>query len=406
MMKIAILIIYLFYFFNNSVSLSDDNFEEIIGIVGNEPVTTYDLSQRIKILLKSLNLEDNVVNRDNIRKRVIELLIEEKIKLIEARKDEIEVSEDEVIDFMSFIFGFEKKDKENFKNFLKDENLDYDILFEQIKVELMWKKSSNQRFSGLINPDPAKIKEIINNYEKRLGKPQYNFSEILILKSDNSWDKTFKSIERVERILKASQNFESVASKFSNAPSSVNSGKMGWVFEKQIDIETLNVLKTLKKNEISNIFRVKNGFKIIKLLEKRKLGEKNNKTYSLISFSSKNLNEKLKKLKKDKIYCKQNFDYLKNENIEVNKIEDVKFIDLPLDTQKKIEDKIIGEVTDVLNIKTKSFVFLICDIKGGELEKIDERLVEQKLFQERLNIMENTYLNKLKKQSNINFNAE
>ena len=181
---------------------------------------------------------------------------------------------------------------------------------------------------------------------------------------------------------------------------------MGWVFEKQIDIETLNVLKNLKKNEISNIFRVKNGFKIIKLLEKRKLGEKNNKTYSLISFSSENLNEKLKELKKEKIYCEQNFDYLKNENIKVNKIEDVKFIDLPLDTQKKLEDKIIGEVTDILKIKTKSFVFLICDIKGGELEKIDERLVEQKLFQERLNIMENTYLNKLKKQSNINFNAE
>ena len=39
-------------------------------------------------------------------------------------------------------------------------------------------------------------------------------------------------------------------------------------------------------------------------------------------------------------------------------------------------------------------------------QKIDKKVVEQKLFQERLSIMEKTYLNKLKKHSSINFNIE
>ena len=132
MKKFTTLLIIFFYFFSNKVILiANDNFEEIIGVVGNEPVTTYDLSERIKILLKSLNLDDNVENRDNIRKRVIELLIEEKIKYIEAKKEKIEVEKEEVLDFMSFIFGFKKENEKEFKAFLKEENLDYVLNIQQ-----------------------------------------------------------------------------------------------------------------------------------------------------------------------------------------------------------------------------------------------------------------------------------
>lgn len=407
MKKFITLLIIFFYFFANKVILiANDNFEEIIGVVGNEPVTTYDLSERIKILLKSLNLDDNVENRDNIRKRVIELLIEEKIKYIEAKKEKIEVEKEEVLDFMSFIFGFKKENEKEFKAFLKEENLDYDILFEQIKAELMWKKSTNQRFSGLINPDPMKIEEIINDYEKKLGKLQYDFSEILIFKLDDSWEKTLKSIQKVERILDKSKDFSSVASKFSNAPSSLNSGRLGWVFENQIDFQTLNVVEKLKKNEISQIFKVDSGYKIIQLLDRRKLGEKKNKSYSLISFSSNDESEKFSELTGNNLKCERPNNNVQNKKIKIDKIDDVKVTDLPLDTRNKLANKKIGEMTEIIKAKGKSFIFLVCDIKGGEFQKIDKKVVEQKLFQERLSIMEKTYLNKLKKHSSINFNIE
>ncbi len=407
MKKFTTLLIIFFYFFSNKVILiANDNFEEIIGVVGNEPVTTYDLSERIKILLKSLNLDDNVENRDNIRKRVIELLIEEKIKYIEAKKEKIEVEKEEVLDFMSFIFGFKKENEKEFKAFLKKENLDYDILFEQIKAELMWKKSTNQRFSGLINPDPMKIEEIINDYEKKLGKLQYDFSEILIFKLDDSWEKTLKSIQKVEKILDKSKDFSSVASKFSNAPSSLNSGRLGWVFENQIDFQTLSVVEKLKKNEISQIFKVDNGYKIIQLLDRRKLGEKKNKSYSLISFSSNDESEKFSELTGNNLKCERPNNNVQNKKIKIDKIDDVKVSDLPLDTRNKLADKEIGEMTEIIKAKGKSFIFLVCDIKGGEFQKIDKKVVEQKLFQERLSIMEKTYLNKLKKHSSINFNIE
>ena len=84
--------------------------------------------------------EDNITNRDTVRERVLELLILEKVKKIEAEKSEIEVTEDELENFTSTIYNFPKEEFESFKNFFEEEGFDIDILMEQMASELLWKK--------------------------------------------------------------------------------------------------------------------------------------------------------------------------------------------------------------------------------------------------------------------------
>ena len=78
MIKVGFLAIILI--FSNSILFSQEKFEGLIASVNSEAITTFDLSERIKLVLKSLDLEDNIKNRDSIRERVLELLILEKIK--------------------------------------------------------------------------------------------------------------------------------------------------------------------------------------------------------------------------------------------------------------------------------------------------------------------------------------
>ena len=69
-------IIIFFFFFLNSIdfkkslsdeSLEDEQFEALIASVNSDVITTYDLSQRIKLALKSLELNDTIENRDTVR---------------------------------------------------------------------------------------------------------------------------------------------------------------------------------------------------------------------------------------------------------------------------------------------------------------------------------------------------
>ena len=82
-----------------------------------------------------------------MRDRVLELLIIEKLKKIEAEKAQIETENNEVIEFASVVYNFPPEDFDDFKNFLEDEGIDFSIVFEQLKTELMWKKIFSTKFS-------------------------------------------------------------------------------------------------------------------------------------------------------------------------------------------------------------------------------------------------------------------
>ncbi|MDC3091688.1 peptidylprolyl isomerase [Rickettsiales bacterium] len=400
--KIGLVVIFLIITtkFNYKSVSSQENFESILGTINTEPITSYDLSQRIKILLKSLGLEDNVENRDAIRRRTIDLLIEEKIKMLESKKEQIKVTELEVESFLSKVFSFPGSEIDNFKKFLEDDDIDYDIIYEQMKTEITWKKTINKKFAGLIFPNPEKVQEIIEGYYKKRGSKQYNFSEIVIQKKDKNWSEIEKVMKKVYQILEQNSNFQNVASKFSESSSSLNGGNLGWISEKQIDQETKLELEKLERGSFSNIFRFENGYKIVKLNNIGKIGESDDKTFSFVNVSGET--QIIKELNRNLKDCDSNYDEIKKNGTQFDLISEVKYNDLSKEIADELENKKIGETTSIMNQGDKSFFLLICDIKGGELNELNPDIVEEKLYKEKLNLMARTLLIKLKKQANIN----
>ena len=158
-----------FFFFNNDLKALD-KFEGLIVSVNSNVLTTYDLSQRIKLALKALDLEDNIANRDTVRERVLELLILEKIKKTEAIKENIDHTDEELVNFASMLYNFPKEQFEDFKLFINKENeIDIDILMEQLSAELMWKKLLQKKFSSKIVINKKEIEKIIKD-EQKTGK--------------------------------------------------------------------------------------------------------------------------------------------------------------------------------------------------------------------------------------------
>ncbi len=384
---------------------SVEKFESIIGTIDDKAITSYDIDQRIKILLKSIQLKDNIDNRDIVRKRVFELLIEETIKLNEAEKEKISIPKEDIESFMRQTFGFSKNDKEAFLEFLKKDKIDYEVLEEQIKVELMWKKLINLKLSSRIIITPEKINSMKAEYNAKAGKNQYNYSEIVILKKKRDIDELTASMNKIYDILSQDVSFESVANKFSESPSSLVGGNLGWVFEEQIEERVLSNLKKLEKNMKSKFVQFDDSFKIFKLNDLRVLGIDDEKKYSLMSFSIISNKTNVDAVKEKIDNCNQDFKTIfTEEEVEFKKIDNVFFKDLPSKTKKMIENKSIGTKTEVINQNGSDFFLLICDIKGGNVIQVNEKLIENKYFQDRLRVLSRTYLNKLKRTSNINLN--
>jgi peptidyl-prolyl cis-trans isomerase SurA len=396
--KIFITLFLLFFFFKGL--WSEEKFESLIASVDSEAITTYDLSERIKLVLKSLKLEDNIKNRDSVRDRVLELLIIEKLKKIEANKSQIEAEENEVIEFASVVYNFPVEDFKDFRLFLESENLDFEIVLEQLRSELLWKKFSQQMFSSKITINSIDIDAIVNNYKNKIGKVEYDFTEIILYNdTQNNWDSSKKKLNAVLSLIETGSSFDILAEKFSDISSQGNNVKAGWVLEDNLDNETKIILNDMKIGEIRKNIKINNGYKIIKLNKKRKFG-KEGQEFTFLKFSSldKNVIESLAGLTFD---CDKTDESQFIDEIKFLKIENILAKDLSNNFLSQIDMTSENEFTQIFDVSGEYNKLFICEKNETDVKPISRDLVERRAFSKKFNQLSNTYITNIRKSANI-----
>ena len=402
-------IIFIFFFnlidfkeSSSDESLEDDQFEALIASVNSDVITTYDLSQRIKLALKSLELNDTIENRDTVRERVLELLVIEKIKKDAATKRDIKHTEEELVNFASLLYNFPKEQFDEFKVFIEKENgVDSNVLLEQLSSELMWKKLLQEKFSSKIVISKQEIDKILSNQKKKLGKYEYNFTEVFFEnESSDSWLKTEKKIKKFLSLLDQGIPFDSLAEKYDNNFDNSNGTALKWEIEDNLNLEIKKFLLDMKIGQISSKIKVSNGYKIIKLNKKRIFGNQNTK-YSFLKVSSFD-SDKLDFTKFSSIQCNdQKFEI--NADITAIKIEDIKASDMISVFLEKLETLEVQMFSNVVEYNNQFSVLKLCEKKNEETEQIKRNKIQSKLYSQKFNQLSNTFLANLRQNANIEF---
>ncbi len=402
-------IIFIFFFnlidfkeSSSDESLEDDQFEALIASVNSDVITTYDLSQRIKLALKSLELNDTIENRDTVRERVLELLVIEKIKKDAATKRDIKHTEEELVNFASLLYNFPKEQFDEFKVFIEKENgVDSNVLLEQLSSELMWKKLLQEKFSSKIVISKQEIDKILSNQKKKLGKYEYNFTEVFFEnESSDSWLKTEKKIKKFLSLLDQGIPFDSLAEKYDNNFDNSNGTALKWEIEDNLNLEIKKFLLDMKIGQISSKIKVSNGYKIIKLNKKRIFGNQNTK-YTFLKVSSFD-SDKLDFTKFSSIQCNdQKFEI--NADITAIKIEDIKASDMISVFLEKLETLEVQMFSNVVEYNNQFSVLKLCEKKNEETEQIKRNKIQSKLYSQKFNQLSNTFLANLRQNANIEF---
>ena len=398
---IFLIFIFYHYGFFKFQTKSIEKFEGLIVSVNSNVLTTYDLSERIKLALKALDLEDNILNRDNVREKVLELLIIEKIKKSEAVKENINHTDDELIDFASLLYNFPREQFEEFKLFINEENsIDVDILMEQLSAELMWKKLLQKKFSSKIIISQQEIEKILNDEKKKQGKYEYNFTEVFFEnKTNNDWSESKKKLKNFVSLLDQGISFNNLADKYGFGNENQDS-ELNWTIEDNLDIEVKKILTEMKEGDISKEIKVNDGYKIVKLNRKRIFGYAMLK-YSFIKISSFEI-ENLDFSKFSSISCSDD-KFNINDKISAIKLTDVvanEMINVYLEKLEKLEN---GEFSTVISHDNQFSVLKLCD-KKNELNQVEQRnKIQNNLYAKKFNQLASTFIANLRKNANIKY---
>ena len=236
MKNLLIKINYIFILIFLSFKISYADIQKIAVVVNDEIISEYDINERIKLITFS-----SEINKDKkIRKNVLNLLIDEKIKIQELAKLGLKVSQEEINKGIKIIENQNKMKEGDLTKKLIEMNISNQSLIDQISGELAWQKIVSRKILPQIVVSENELEEAsrieTNNFKLKSSK--LNLSQIIFDNNKNIDKKVlFDKLNKV----KSCSDFEALGNNL-NAKNSTNLGY-------------INIQDTPKKirDELSNI---------------------------------------------------------------------------------------------------------------------------------------------------------
>jgi peptidyl-prolyl cis-trans isomerase SurA len=238
----------------------------IAAIVNDRVISSYDLSQRVKLVLLSSGIPNTPENISRIRGQVLRSLVDEYLQREEAQRLNIEVTQEDIDRAFERIAQRSNMSIDQIEDFLKQGGVTRETLERQIGTDIAWTKVVQQQFGPLITVGETEIEEVMRRLKEDSGQPRYLVSEILItFDNPTHAEEIAAGTQRLADQIREGAPFEAVARQFSQSASAASGGDIGWVHASQLPEDVGNVLKQMQPDMVSDPIRTLNGYYIIQL---------------------------------------------------------------------------------------------------------------------------------------------
>ncbi|MFC1703991.1 peptidyl-prolyl cis-trans isomerase [Candidatus Omnitrophota bacterium] len=246
----------------NSVSATEDR---IVAIVNKDIITQSHVDGFVNIMRIQLaaevpaeELESQVAS---LQEEVLSRLIEDKLIIQEAKRQEIEADPELVrARFEQLKEGFESDVQ--FNETLLAQGLSLADLEKTITEQVIMREVVENEVKSKIFVHPKEVTEFYNANPDRFGQPEKAVVDSIFVSNSTSEQETQDTVSEVSRLLKEGKDFLEVASDFSETES------LGTVARGQLMPELENVIFSLKINQISEPVEIDTGHLFFRLKEK------------------------------------------------------------------------------------------------------------------------------------------
>lgn len=244
--------------------------QRIAAVVNDKIISVRDLSNRTQLVVAISKLPNTPQTHRRLWPQVLRALIDEQLQIQEAERLNIEVTDRDLEIGKGLMENRFRVRKGSFDQFLTANRIDSLSAESQIRASVAWSKLVNRRFANLAEVSDEEIDEIVQQFERNLGKPQYFAAEILLPVDDPSNErKTRQEADRLLAEIRGGGNFNAIAQQFSTSASAARGGEIGWVSPGQISVELEETLTKLEPGEVSEPVRTLLGYHILKLVNRR-----------------------------------------------------------------------------------------------------------------------------------------
>ena len=134
------------------------NEQSIVALVNDEPITNYDVTQRMRLLKVTARKEPSAA----LRKQVIEDLISERVQVQEATKSGVVVSDDQVNQVLDRVAASNNLKRDQLIASLGQLGVNPSTMKEQIRSRLAWRSVVQRKFRGQVSVNASQVDEALS----------------------------------------------------------------------------------------------------------------------------------------------------------------------------------------------------------------------------------------------------
>ncbi len=366
----------------------------IIALVNDEIVSSYDVEQRLKLLLFLSDIEQTQEILDIMQQRALEALLYERLYLQEAKHlfgKDFHVADTEIegaIKNWAVQRSFVTQGEENTYEALENQGLPVAALQAQMQAELSWQYVQYHAISRFQKVSEEEITEWEKVVHEKQKAGLFDIGEIFIPLADPAYTKeVIDFIEQIVAIIKVEpEKFPTFARQFSRAPSASVGGRLGLLSLDALSQHASDVVENMKINEVRYL-RLQDGFYILKLYEKQPAHQL---FFSLLTVQAENtIDAKLKNnILKDLKNCRMpDLPHLNTTR------ENVSLEDLTLEQREFFQSYPAGTPLEEHNTQQGViFLLALCQTSDPVLrQNIKNRIISQKTLTESALYVQNLY---------------
>ena len=242
----------------------------IAAVVNDRAISVFDLEMRVDVAIYNANLARTDEMRRRVAGAVLRNLIDEALRLEEARSKGIRVTERDMEEAVAQVEDGNGVPRGRLEAFLAERGIAYDAVLDQLRSQVAWGKYVNLRLRPAIGVSEEEIDEELERLEAMRGKPEFLVSEISLYGDPAAAPGEARAAaDSIVAQLRRGADFAAVAAQFGQGALAREGGDLGWIQEGRGRPEIERVLAGLEIGAVSDPIRSVDGWHIVHLRDRR-----------------------------------------------------------------------------------------------------------------------------------------
>jgi peptidyl-prolyl cis-trans isomerase SurA len=392
--------------------------ESIAAVVNDDIVSTYDLSQRMRLLIATSGVQPTEETLKQFQREALISLVDERLQLQELRriektqKTEIIADDKEVTEELADMAKGNNMSAKQFTDYLAQRGVSPETLKQQIRANISWQRWIYGRYGSRLRIGDDQIAATQARLAAAAAKPQYQIGEVLIDASRvGGMPQAIDGAKRLIEQMQQGAPFPSVARQFSSLPTAANGGDAGWVSPGEMAPEVEAAVEQMRPGQLSQPIPVKDGVYIIYLREKRAGG-----TAMLVDLKQAAVSLNEGATATDEAAAREKLVALRPQLTACDKIEaaaakapgvvaadlgEAEVTDLAGEFRDAAEKLKVGEVSQPIRTKVGLHLVMVCGRRAAGAAVMDKDQVEQRLKGQQLSMVSRRYMRDLRTSATI-----